>query len=351
MNAAEIHLYVGCYTNRSPVGIRAFRHNGPGTRLDLVDEVRGVPQASFLVPHPNRRVLYAASETGADQGGGEVAALAISADGRLTEIARVPSHGDHPCHLSVDPFGRHLQVANYSSGTMAVYRLEGDGRPGDLVGILESHGSGPTDRQRGPHAHCVVPDPSGRWLYTADLGSDRILQSSAATPVAEFAMPSGCGPRHLRFHPSLPLLFVVGELDNTLGMLVHDPAGGSLSPVASVSTLPEGWQGESLAADLHVDSAGRFVHVSNRGHDSIATFAIDARTPSVEPVGWTPAGGRTPRGFGLHPSGRTMIVAHQDDDTMASFDLDPEAGLPVLVDDGHHHLSEPVCVTFVERQP
>lgn len=347
MNGAATYLYVGCYTNRSPVGIRAFVVGQRSSPPAPIDEVTEIPQASFLARHPSGRVLYAVSETDAGPGG-EVAALAIAPDGRLTCRARVPSHGDHPCHVSVDAGGHHLHVANYSSGTMAVYALDADGTPHDLVGILESHGSGPSPRQQGPHTHAVVPDPTGRWLYTTDLGADRIVQSVAATPVAEHVMTPGSGPRHLCFHPRLPLMFVVGELDNTLTMLAFDSADGSLSPLVSRSTLPPGWDGPSLAADLHVRS--RFVHVSNRGHDSIASFEIDEVTASLQPLGWTAAGGRTPRGFAIDPTASLMVVAHQDDDTMATFGLHAERGVPVPVGGGLLHLSEPVCARFVEQQ-
>ena len=347
---AQNYLYVGCYTNRSPVGIHAFRATGPATRFDLIQEIRDISQSSFLAPHPRGTMMYAVSETNSSEGGGEVAAFAVAADGSLTETTRVPSGGGHPCHLSVDPDGHHLQVANYTSGTVAVYELEPDGRPLDLVAVLELEGSGPTSRQEGPHAHCVVPDPEGRWLYTADLGSDRIIQSSVGQPVAEFKMAPGSGPRHLRFHPALPLLFVVGELDNSLTILAQDPDHGFLSQVVTVSTLPDGWTGESLAADLHLHPSGRIVYVSNRGHDSISIFLLDPAGQSMESIGWVPAGGRTPRGFGLHPSGAAMVVAHQDDDSMSMFRLDPHGAVSALP--GHRYrLTEPACVTFLEATP
>lgn len=349
MTSPEIYVYVGCYTNREPVGIHAYRTDSQGAALDPIDQVDGFPQASFLAPHPSGRKLFAVSETGSADGGGRVASFAVSADGSLTMTGQVPSHGDHPCHLSVTPDGRRLQVANYSSGTVAVYQLGSDGQFGDLLGILRLRGSGPTPRQRGPHAHCVVADPSGRWLYTADLGADRIVQSTATGErLSAYVMPAGSGPRHLRFHPTEPLVFAVGELDNSLMMLAHHGSDGSLSPLVTVPTLPQGWPGSSLAADLHVHHSGGSVYVSNRGHDSIAAYGLDAHAPSLTPLGLTPAGGRTPRGFGLHPSGATMLVAHQDDDALAMFDLDPAGGLPVPAEQ-RWNLSEPVCVAYVER--
>ncbi len=349
MTTPAIYVYVGCYTNRASVGIHAYRTTPGGAALDPIDVVDGIPQASFLAPHPSGEKLYAVSETGSASGGGRVASFEVTAEGALTMADEVPSHGDHPCHLSVTPDGRRLQVANYSSGTVAVYELGSEGRFGDLLGILRLRGSGPTPRQTGPHAHCVVVDPTGRWLYTADLGADRIVQSTAAGErLSEFVMPAGCGPRHLRFHPTEPLLFAVGELDNTLMMLSYHHCDGSLAPVVTVSTLPQEWSGPSLAADLHVHGSGRSVYVSNRGHDSIAAYALDAEAPSLESLGWTAAGGRTPRGFGLHPSGETMLVAHQDDDALAMFDLDQTGGLPVPVEQ-RWQLSEPVCVAYVER--
>ena len=349
-------LFAGSYTHQSPVGIRVYDGSDPDGRLVELCEFDGLEHPSFLAAHPGGRVLYAVSETtsfdGGD-GGGVVAFRIDRADGSLTPFDRVPSRGDAPCFLSIDPAGRHLHVANYGSGSIAVYRLTPDGGFGELVACHRQCGSGPGPRQEGPHAHSVVPGPDGCSVYGVDLGTDRVVRyeygrSSGVTtfePREELVLDAGSGPRHLVFHPEQPMAFLVCELASTVEVLRADPSG-RLRRLGTCSTLPPGFVGESLAAAVEVHPDGHAVYVSNRGHDSIAVYGLAGPDTILSPLGHVDSGGRTPRSFALHPSGRSLLVANQESHTIVSFGLDPGSGFPER-GDATHDVSEPACLTFV----
>ena len=352
----QTYVYVGCYTHTSPIGIHVLDWSDPAG-LPIEQSVSDdVEHPSFLAVHPSGTVLYAVSETASADGGGGLAAFRIDqVDGSLAAIDRTSSHGTAPCHVSVDPDGRYLYVANYLSGTIAVYDLELDGRFGALVATHQHRGSGPSARQEGPHAHCIVPGPGGHSVYAADLGTDRVSQyvhrRRRGTDVFELedqlALDAGAGPRHLAFHPDQPVGFLVCELDSTIVTLGVHPTNGRLTRLGSRSTLPAHFEGESIAAEVRVHPNGRYVSVSNRGHDSIAMFGFSGPGEPLEPLGHVPSGGQTPRNFTVHPSGRSLLAANQDSNTVVSFEIDATTGVPHRLD-GSLNVSEPVCPTVLE---
>ncbi len=351
----QTYLYVGCYTNDSSIGIRVYDWSDPDGPLIEQSEFEGVEQPSFLATHPSGRVLYAVSETAPPEGGSLVAFRIDPADGSLDVIDRAPSHGGAPCHVSVDAGGRHVYVANYLSGTVAVYALEDDGRFGELIATHQHHGGGPTTRQQGPHAHSIVPGPVSDSVYAADLGTDRVSHyvhvrqpdGDGFVLRDEVVLDAGAGPRHLTFHPESPVGFLVCELDSTIVTLGLDLADGRLARRRSQSTLPDDFEGESIAAEVRVHPTGRYVYVSNRGHDSIAVFGFVGPDEPLEPLGHVRSGGRTPRNFAVHPSGRALLVANQDSDTVVPFEIDISNGVPRQVH-GTYSVSEPVCLTTLE---
>ena len=346
---AATWLYVGCYTTAASAGIHVFDAFDPSGDLDPRSQIDDIEHASFLTVDVERSTLYAVSES-ADQG--SVVAYRLSpTDGSLQRIGEVPSHGADPCHVSTD--ADHLHVANYTSGSIATYLLDDDGAIGELVAHHRHEGSGPHARQRGPHAHCIVGSPTGTSVYAADLGADAIVRyvcdagpdGAAMRPAEHTAMRPGCGPRHLTFHPRWPVAYVVCELDNSLVACDVDDSG-RLHRRSRVSTLPEAFDGDSIAAGIAVHPDGSRIYVSNRGHDSIATFAVDGPDDIPVLIEHVASGGRTPRHFAVHPAGRSMVVANQDSDTLVSFTLDDDAiprnGTVVA------EVSQPACTTFAE---
>jgi 6-phosphogluconolactonase len=347
--------FVGSYTDESAFGIRVYNASEPGGRLVELSRHDGIEHPSYLAVHPSGEILYAVSET-AGPDGGELVALDIDrVSGSLRELDRVRSHGGAPCYVSVDRAGRCAYVANYLSGNVAAYALEHDGRFGKLIATHQHEGTGPSARQDGPHAHCIVAGPAGDWVYSTDLGTDLVGQylhdwhsdARGLRLVRELVLDAGAGPRHLVFHPERPVGFLVCELDSTIVLLGFDPTDGRLTRLGSRSTLPDDFEGESTAAEVRVHPNGRFVYVSNRGHDSIAVFGFDDDAKSLEPLGHVSSGGRTPRNFAVHPSGNELFVANQDSDEIVAFEVDAPTGMPRPLD-VTSAVSKPVCVTFSE---
>lgn len=347
----ETWLYVGCYTTATTTAIHVFDASDPLGEPVARSRVDDIEHASFLALDAGRRTLYAVSES--PERGSVVAYRRSPSDGMLTRLDEVPSHGADPCHLCVA--NDHVHVANYGSGTVASHLLRSDGGFGRVIATWQHEGSGPHPRQKGPHAHCVVASPDGSSVYAVDLGTDRIMRYVHDAPddtvgmrlADETVMAPGSGPRHIALHPRRPLAYVVGELDNRLAVLDIDDTGRLRRRNGqAVSTLPADFGGDSLAAEVVVHPDGHRVYVSNRGHDSIATYAIDRSDGSPTLLGHVSSGGRSPRHFAIHPTGRSLLVANQDSDSLVSFSLDddgvPRRGEPVAT------VSQPVCVVFVE---
>jgi 6-phosphogluconolactonase len=263
--------------------------------------------------------------------------------------------GAGPCHLNVHPSGRLLFAANYVSGSLAVISVREDGSLEPAAQLIQHTGTpGPVaDRQEGPHAHCVALDPTGRYVLAADLGLDQVLvyridldgrRLAPADPPA-VAMAPGAGPRHIAFHPDGRWLYVTGELDSTLTVFSWDAERGRLEHVQVIGTLPAGWTGTNYPAEVAVAPSGRFVYMSNRGHDSIASFAADPATGKLTSAGHQPTQGSFPRHFALDPSGAFMVAANQDGDNVVVFRVDGETGQ--LTPTGHAvTVPMPVCVRF-----
>jgi 6-phosphogluconolactonase len=287
--------------------------------------------------------------------GGAVAAFKIHPEnGALTLLNQVSSGGAGPCHLNVDRTGRHVLVANYGGGSVAVLPLREDGSLGAATALIRHTGSSVNpQRQREPHAHSVNLSPDNRFALVADLGTDRVMiyrfDALRGTLVAHdpafVALPPGSGPRHLAFHPDGYRAFVVNELLSTVTAFDYDAIQGVLSARQTVGTLPEFFQGQSTTAEVVVHPGGGFVYASNRGHDSLATFALGA-DGKLKPGTHTSTGGRTPRNFALDPSGRYLWAANQGSDSVQIFRVEATTGVLTAVG-GPFEVGAPVCVRFV----
>jgi len=334
--AAPLFAYVGSYTSRerdaSGDGINVYRIDRDSGRWDHMQNVGDLVNPSYLALDRNRRFLYSVH-------GDEDYATAFAIDpasGRLTLLNRAATGGSNGVHLAVDRSNRFLVVANYASGSMASLPINADGSLEpftDLVELPGEHGPHPV-QQTSSHPHHNPFDPAGRFFIVPDKGLDRVfvLRLDAATgkliwsdtPWAT-AVP-GAAPRHAAFHPSLPFAYVLNELDSTLVTYAYDSNKGSLAPRQRITTLPEGFSGQNTTAEIEVDRRGRFVYCSNRGHDSIAAFAIDASNGEVTPAGWTPSGGVRPRFFGLDPAGETLYACNERSHNIVGFRVDPATG-------------------------
>jgi 6-phosphogluconolactonase len=347
-------VYVGTYTmnaNGRATGIDRFTMDPTTGTLSNRETVAAIDDPSYLALSTDKRHLYAAVE----QATGRLAAFSVdSSTGGLTFLNAVESHGADPCHLSLDPDGRHLLVANYTSGSVAVIPIEADGRVGEATDVVQHVGQGPhPERQAGPHAHMVSTDPTGAVVLVADLGLDRVLcyrldtRAGKLQPLPDrFAqLPAGAGPRHFAFHPNGRWLFVLGELASTVTVFDYDASALTFEAVQTVSAVPATFTGTSWSAAIRVAPSGRAVYASNRGHDSIAVFACDAASGRLTLVAHTPLHGEWPRDFNIDPDGRFLLAAVQRSHSIATFAVDQATGQLTLTGTVVESPS-PVCVLF-----
>jgi 6-phosphogluconolactonase len=350
-------VYVGTYTEppRRGEGIYVFRRDPASGALERLRVVGDVVNPSFLCFDPSHRFLFAVNET-REYGGRETGAassFAIGEDGGLTYLSKQPTEGGDPCHLITDPSGRCLIVANHESGTVGVLPIRAEGRLAQPSDVRQHRGSGPGPTQKSPHAHFVALDPAGRVLV-CDKGIDKVmiyrLDAAAGKLIANDppygTLHAGAAPRHISFHPSGRYAYVNGEADMTLTAFAYDPATGTMTELHYLSTLPEGADvPRRSTAQCVVHPSGKFVYVSNRGHHSIAIFAIDQATGRISAVGHQPSGGETPRNFQIDPEGRFLYAANQDSHNVVVFAIDQETGK--LTPTGHEvEVGSPVCVIF-----
>lgn len=348
-------VYIGTYTQSQPdqshraQGIFVYRMDPLEGTLTFLSAVESGANPSFLALHPSRRFLYSVNELSE----GAVSAFAIhDGVGQLTPLNRQPTFGSAPCYLTCDPDGKWLLVANYGSGSLTVLPILPDGRiapPTDLVQHRD------LDEGATAHAHSVIFDPGGRFVLAADLGLDRILvytldgERGRLLPNDPPGIETwrGAGPRHLAFHPNAPCLYVANELDSTVTAYGWDGEKGLLSSIQTLSTLPKNFTETNSVADIHIDPPGKFLYVSNRGHDSLAIFAIDDRCGALNPLGHTSSGGQCPRNFALDPYGQFLLVANQNSDTLVVFRVNPATGQ--LSPTGEVlSIPSPVCVKIVD---
>lgn len=319
---------------------------------------RGISSAhaSFLSLDPSRRVVYAANESRVFDGapGGSLSAFAVDASGRFGLINQRASQGPLPCHLTVAPDGTHLLFTNYLGPHTGVARLGECGRIEGIVALErhEGHGSHPA-RQTAPHPHSVTLDPTGTRAFVADLGTDRIvaydfdprsgqLRFQAGRTIAT---NPGSGPRVLDFHPYGHFAYAVCELDSTIVAFAYDAHVGSLSTLQVVSTLPDDFHGENTGAGIAVHPSGRFLYVSNRGHDSVGVWNIDDMTGRLKPNSFVASGGRTPRHFAIDSRGEFLVVANQGSSEVTVFRISRGTGRLNRV--GTTSIPTPACVLLL----
>lgn len=352
VSAESRRVYVGTYTGGESEGIYLLDFDTETGQIRPAGLATATKNPSFLALHPSEPVLYACSEL---DGSGAVASFQIAPEtGLLAPLNHQPAGGQGPCHVSVSPDGQLAAVANYGDGTVSVYPVEAGGALGASVAFFAHEGTGPNEkRQKGPHAHSANFDPTGRFLIVPDLGIDKLMiyRRDGATmapndpPFA--AAPPGGGPRHFAIHPTKPYAYAVNEMGNTVSAFRWDAKTGTLSPIGTVPTLPADFDGENTTADIEVHPSGRFVYASNRGHDSIAVFAVDEATGALTPRGQTKTGGMTPRNFTQDPAGKFLLAANQKSNDIFVFRIDQKTG--ALTPTGQRiEVPSPVCLVFTE---
>ncbi|WP_306327668.1 lactonase family protein [Streptomyces venezuelae] len=322
-----VRAYIGSFTSAGGRGVLAAEVDPETGGLTVTGAGDALADPSFLaLAGP---VLYAVSETEA----GAVAAFDVSGPAPRPLGAPVPVDGAGPTHLALAD--GHLLTANYTSGSVTVLPLAPDGTARAATSVLRHEGRGPvTARQAAPHAHQVLPDPSGRWVVSVDLGTDsvRICALDPDTGTlrlhGETALRPGTGPRHLAFHPAGTHAYVLNELEPTLTVCRWDAAAGVLEPLGETPVVPDGTTGPSYPSEVVVAPDGRFLWAAVRGDDTLAVLALDPDGAKASLVATVPCGGTWPRDLTLAPSGRHLYAANERSGDVTWFTLDPETGVP-----------------------
>ncbi|CAM3993495.1 lactonase family protein [Paenibacillus alkaliterrae] len=352
-------FYAGSYGDADEPTIHVCAFNGRTNELSVIQSVSGLENASYLALHPGGRFLYAVSETAAtgDAVGGSAAAYGIEADtGRISAVgSRLLSYGAHPCYISTDQAGRALFAANYTGGNVVLFPLSPEGELAAASSVQRHEGElGPNAaRQDAPHAHCITPLGNSGFVCAADLGLDAVIiyrydaERLTLTQHGICNVHRGAGPRHLVFHPVLPVGYVLNELDSTITWLKVDAEQGVIGAGPAISALPAGYEGYNDAADIHLAPSGRYLYSSNRGHDSIAVFAVDQGSGALTLVQHIDCGGETPRNFAITPDGGHLLAAHQKSGSIAVFSVDTETGL-LTATGATLKLPSPVCIKFAD---
>ncbi len=355
--ARDSFVYIGTYTDGAARGIYGYRFQQETGNLTPLGLMAETPNPAFLAATPNGRYLYAVNWKGDERikQGDTVSAFAIDQKtGKLTFLNKVDSKGEMPTNLTVDRTGKALLVVCYTGGNITGYKIGSDGRLSEPTTFFKHTGKS-VHPVNGPHSHGVIVSPDNRHAFVAEVGLDQV-RSYALNADAAMLTPSdppfisvtpGTAPRHLAFHPSGKYLYANDESRPAVTVFKVD--GGHLQEIQEVPAIPADFKERDATAEIQIDPKGRFVYVSNRGHDSIAVFAVDQTKGTLTPVQHVSTQGKTPRNFSLDPTGNYLFAANQNSDTVVQFKVDPAtgklspAGQPLTV-------PKPVCLLFVNAR-
>jgi 6-phosphogluconolactonase len=352
----EYFVYIGTYTRQTSKGIYGFRFEPSSGKMTPLGLMAATPSPSFLAVHPNQRFVYATNEREYEEKmGNKVSAFAIDPKtGQLTLLNRVASQGDGPVHDTVDKAGKNVIVADYRGGSLAVLPIHADGSLGE-ASASDAHRpetGGNPDRQK-PIVHGVAVSPDNRFVAAAENGMDEVRMyhfdadkgTIVPTDPPFLKVAADLAPRHPAFHPNGKTLYILNEHASSVTVLAYSAADGGIRELQTISTLPKDFSGRNSTGQLQVDKTGKFLYASNRGHDSIAVFAIDPAKGTLSPIEYVPIGGKTPRDFSLDPTGSYLFVGNQASNTISLFHVDPKSGR--LTSAGPPlDVPEPACIAF-----
>jgi len=357
VHAADLTAFVSAFAPGEAGAIHAFRFEPTTGQLKHLHRTGGVEHPFFLAISPNGKFLYSIHAPG--QFGGksdeQVAAYAIASPvENLKLLNRQSSRGTASCYVDVDATGRAVLVANYLTGSVVSYPTRDDGSLGEAASFVQHVGSSiDKARQEGPHAHCFVISPDNQFAFAADLGLDQILAyrldpaTAKLTPSRQAfvrTMP-GAGPRHLTIHPDRKHLYVINELANSITAFEWDASSSSLIERQTIATLPRDFRGTSHCADLKITPNGRFLYGTNRGHDSLAAYAI-AADGSLKLLAIEPSHGKGPQNLAITPTGDYLLCANMPGNNVAVFRIDAPSGALKLVGEPIATPS-PSCIKFL----
>jgi len=351
------YLFVGTYTNTpaKSEGIYVYKFN-PNRAEATQGSVTKAENPSFLVVSHDQKFVYAVNETHGDKGG-QVSAYALDrSKGTLTLLNQQPSGGDDPAHIAIDSSGKFVIVANYSGGNISVFKTNADGSLNPAVQTIAHEGYGVNvQRQEMPHPHCVVFSPDEKFLFCADLGNDRLYRyafdpNDATNPLkptdsAYFVVPDNFGPRHLVFHPNGKVMYLLGEISGQIIVYSYNAQDGSVKQIQTIASDNSNTKGDKGSAEIDITKDGRFLYTSNRvTQNDIAMFKV-ASDGTLAENGHQPVGPH-PRHFMIDPSGRFLLVASRDNNTIQLFIINKNFG---ILQDANIKIDvpAPVCLKMV----
>jgi 6-phosphogluconolactonase len=346
---ASMLIFIGSFSSSGAEGISVAEFDPASGAITELRSAARAENPTFLARHPKLPIVYAVNELGGP-GGGFVSAFAVE-NGTLRLLERVPSGGNSPCHIEVNPAGGVLVVAHYGGPGVTSFKLDERGIPHLVSKVAHSGSSVNRSRQTSPHPHAVHFSPDGSEVFVPDLGTDRveIYQVDSATGKLErsatIAVAPGSGPRHLAFDCSGRAAFVVHELSSEVEVFKRGEEGWKSAQ--KLSTLPPNFTSSNTAAEIALHPSGRFLFVSNRGANTIAAFNVKADS-SLEPISQTSAGGKTPRHFAIAPGGHWLLAGNQDSASISRFRIDSGSGA-LAPDEPAVPVPGPACILFYPR--
>lgn len=355
--AQNFYLFVGTYTSKGSKGIYVYRFNAATGTAELVSNTDSAANPSYLAIAPNEKYVYAVNETHGDDGG-KVSAYAFDkTTGKLSFINQQSTGGNDPCYVSVGKNNNWVVVANYSGGSVAAFAANDDGSLNPYIQLQQDSGSSAnTKRQEKAHVHSAVFSPAHDYLFTPDLGTDKIViykfnagshePLSPSTP-PYIAVTPGNGPRHFTFHPNQKFAYLIQELSGSVGAYKYN--NGKLAKLQDVATHPANYKGDIGSADIHLSPDGKFLYASNRGDENTITiFSVDQATGRLKLKGYQSVLGKTPRNFIIDPTGNYLLAANQSTDNIVIFKRNKQTGL--LTPTGKQiEVSMPVCLQMMKQ--
>lgn len=352
--AADQFVYFGTYTEpEKSDGIYIATFDSETGKVGKPALAAKMERPSFLVIHPSKKYLFAVSEVKE----GSVSSFKIDSEtGLLTLINTLPTQGAHPCHVSTEPYGRCLFIANYTGGSIASYAIADDGSISEASFFQHTGSSVNERRQEAPHAHSANAGPNSKFVFVADLGTDEIVIYKLDSTTAKMTkhgvakLKPGSGPRHFAFHPDGTKAYAINEMGMTVTAFNFDHEAGTLTEFQTIETIPEKNKSQKglSTAEVQVHSSGRFLYGSNRGHDTIAAFNIDFSNGKLTKIGNVSIEGKTPRGFGIDETGSYFFAAGQGSDSVAVFKINEDTGNLKFTGE-KIGVGIPVCVKFLQR--
>lgn len=354
-NQKNANFFIGSYAESNSPGVYTCFFDHESGQLEIRSSVDGLQNPSFLAVDKKKQRLYAIAEGINPEGTKHGLAVSFQIDPETSSLSLINKEktvSATTCHISLEHSSQSLMVSSYHGGMIGVSPILKDGRVGTVSDVHQHTGSSILPVQNQPRPHSTFVDPSNQYAIVSDLGLDQIKvykrnpDDAKLTFHSQVELAPGAGPRHFVFHPSLPFGYVINELNSTITVFFFNLDKGTLTEIETVPTLPPAYEGENACADIHISADGRFLYGSNRGHDSIAVYAIDKTNATLSIVEHASTLGKHPRNFAISPNGNHLLVANKDTNNIVTFNRDSTTG-KLKPNGSVLEVSNPVCLKFL----